>query len=54
MQSLIGSRVLRIEDDALLRGRGRFVDDIAAPAALLACEPLPRDLPRLRQRVQAL
>src|ERR1700722_1706146 len=36
MQSVIGSRVLRIEDDALLRGRGRFVDDIAAPAALHA------------------
>ena len=36
MQSLIGSRVLRIEDEALLRGRGRFVDDIAAPGTLHA------------------
>jgi carbon-monoxide dehydrogenase large subunit len=28
MSSLIGSRVTRIEDEPLLRGRGRFVDDI--------------------------
>ena len=34
MPSLIGSRVSRIEDDALLRGRGRFVDDIVVPGAL--------------------
>ena len=34
MASLIGSRVSRIEDDALLRGRGRFVDDIAVPGVL--------------------
>src|SRR3984957_7988745 len=34
MSSLIGSRVSRIEDDALLRGRGRFVDDIVVPGAL--------------------
>src|SRR6202171_4106920 len=34
MQSLIGSRVARIEDDALLRGRGRFVDDIVVPGIL--------------------
>jgi carbon-monoxide dehydrogenase large subunit len=27
----IGARVLRLEDDAFLRGRGRFIDDIAAP-----------------------
>jgi carbon-monoxide dehydrogenase large subunit len=31
-------RVLRrVEDDALLRGRGRFVDDIALPGVLHAC-----------------
>jgi carbon-monoxide dehydrogenase large subunit len=36
MPSLIGSRVRRIEDDALLRGRGRFVDDIAPPGVLHA------------------
>jgi aerobic carbon-monoxide dehydrogenase large subunit len=34
--SLIGSRVHRLEDDALLRGRGRFVDDIAVPGMLHA------------------
>ena len=34
--SLIGTRVLRLEDEALLRGRGRFVDDIAAPGTLHA------------------
>src|SRR6266436_3827793 len=34
MPSLIGSRVSRIEDDALLRGRGHFVDDIVVPGVL--------------------
>jgi carbon-monoxide dehydrogenase large subunit len=34
MPSLIGSRVARIEDNALLRGRGRFVDDIVVPGVL--------------------
>src|ERR1700730_17767233 len=34
MSSLIGSRVCRVEDDALLRGRGRFVDDIVVPGVL--------------------
>src|SRR6266699_711763 len=34
MSSLIGSRVSRIQDDALLRGRGRFVDDIVVPGVL--------------------
>jgi carbon-monoxide dehydrogenase large subunit len=29
MPSLIGSRITRLEDEPLLRGRGRFVDDIA-------------------------
>ena len=28
---IIGSRITRIEDEPLLRGRGRFVDDIAIP-----------------------
>jgi carbon-monoxide dehydrogenase large subunit len=36
MQSLIGQRVPRIEDEALLRGRGRFVDDIVVPGMLHA------------------
>src|ERR1043165_3479971 len=30
----IGSSVRRIEDPAILRGRGRFVDDIALPGML--------------------
>ena len=36
MPSLIGSRTPRIEDEALLRGRGRFVDDLAVPGVLHA------------------
>ncbi|HEY2136775.1 MAG TPA: xanthine dehydrogenase family protein molybdopterin-binding subunit [Xanthobacteraceae bacterium] len=36
MSSLIGSHVLRLEDEALLRGRGRFVDDIAVGGVLHA------------------
>ena len=32
----MGSRVLRVEDPALLRGRGRFVDDIRLPDLLHA------------------
>jgi aerobic carbon-monoxide dehydrogenase large subunit len=32
-----GARVARLEDPALLTGRGRFVDDIALPGALHAC-----------------
>src|SRR5919197_830572 len=34
--SLIGARVPRLEDDALLRGKARFVDDIALPGVLHA------------------
>src|SRR4051812_14971102 len=36
MPSLIGSRVARLEDPPLLRGHGRFVDDISVPGALHA------------------
>ena len=36
MTSLIGSRVQRLEDEPLLRGKGRFVDDIALPGVLHA------------------
>jgi aerobic carbon-monoxide dehydrogenase large subunit len=36
MPPQIGSRVLRLEDDALLRGKGRFIDDIAVPGVLHA------------------
>ena len=32
-----GARVARLEDPALLTGRGRFVDDIQIPGALHAC-----------------
>ena len=28
MSTTIGSRITRLEDEPLLRGRGRFVDDI--------------------------
>ena len=34
MPSLIGSRILRLEDEPLLRGRGRFVDDLVVPGLL--------------------
>ncbi|MGB6538085.1 MAG: xanthine dehydrogenase family protein molybdopterin-binding subunit [Xanthobacteraceae bacterium] len=36
MSGLIGARVGRIEDDRLLRGSGRFVDDIASAGVLAA------------------
>ncbi len=36
MTELIGERVPRLEDHALLTGRGRFVDDIAAAGVLVA------------------
>jgi len=47
--STIGARVLRLEDRALVTGRGRFVDDIPAPgvlAAAFARSPHPRALVR--------
>src|SRR5476649_1369272 len=34
MPPLIGARIPRIEDEPLLRGRGRFVDDILLPGML--------------------
>ena len=34
--STLGARVLRLEDQALVTGRGRFVDDIAAADVLVA------------------
>ena len=34
MPPLIGARIARLEDEPLLRGKGRFVDDIALPDAL--------------------
>ncbi|HEY4636240.1 MAG TPA: xanthine dehydrogenase family protein molybdopterin-binding subunit, partial [Rhodospirillales bacterium] len=36
MPSIIGARIKRIEDEPLLRGRGRFVDDIVVPGLLHA------------------
>src|SRR5262249_26158454 len=36
MPSLIGSRIPRLEDEPLLRGRGRFVDDLAVAGLLHA------------------
>ena len=33
---LIGSRITRLEDEALLRGQGRFIDDIVVPGVLHA------------------
>jgi carbon-monoxide dehydrogenase large subunit len=53
---LIGSRIARIEDDALLRGQGRFVDDIRLPDALHAAfvrSPHPRALIRGIDKVAA-
>ena len=32
-----GARVKRLEDPALLAGRGRFVDDVKLPGVLHAC-----------------
>jgi carbon-monoxide dehydrogenase large subunit len=34
---LFGARVKRLEDPALLAGRGRFVDDMKLPGVLHAC-----------------
>jgi len=47
--STIGARVLRLEDQALVTGRGRFVDDIPGAgvlAAAFARSPHPHALVR--------
>ena len=36
MGGLIGSRVPRIEDEPFLRGKGRFIDDVAVAGLLHA------------------
>src|SRR5438270_13089326 len=57
MSSLIGSRVSRLEDDALLRGRGRFVDDIVVPGVLHVAfvrSPHPHALIRAIKKSAAL
>jgi carbon-monoxide dehydrogenase large subunit len=55
--SLVGSRIARIEDEALLRGRGRFVDDIAVPGVLHAAfvrSPHPHAVIRTVEKSAAL
>ncbi|HKF99342.1 MAG TPA: xanthine dehydrogenase family protein molybdopterin-binding subunit [Xanthobacteraceae bacterium] len=57
MPSLIGSRVPRLEDEPLLRGRGRFVDDIVVPGVLHAAfvrSPHPHALIRAIDKAAAL
>src|SRR5437762_1381180 len=36
MPTLIGSRIRRLEDEPLLRGQGRFIDDVVVPDLLHA------------------
>ena len=53
----IGARTLRLEDEPLLRGRGRFVDDIAMAGVLHAAfvrSPHPHALIRAIDRTAAL
>ena len=40
MAGLIGARIPRIEDGALLVGKGRFVDDIALAGEIAGEHPL--------------
>ena len=57
MPSLIGARVPRLEDEPLVRGRGRFVGDIGVPDALHACfvrSPHPHALIRAVAKDEAL
>jgi aerobic carbon-monoxide dehydrogenase large subunit len=57
MPSLIGSRITRIEDEPLLRGLGRFVDDIAIPGtwhAAFVRSPHPHALIRSIDKEAAL
>ncbi len=54
---LIGARITRLEDEPLLRGRGRFVDDIAVPEAWHAAfvrSPHPHALIRAVDKAAAL
>ena len=57
MPPLIGSRITRIEDEPLLRGRGRFVDDIALPGvwhAAFVRSPHPHALVKAVDKAAAL
>ena len=43
--SILGTRVKRVEDDSLLRGRGTFVENLELPGAahlaFVRCGPTP-------------
>ena len=57
MLPLIGSRITRIEDEPLLRGKGRYVDDITVPGLLHVAfvrSPHPHALIRSVDRDAAL
>jgi carbon-monoxide dehydrogenase large subunit len=57
MSPLIGSRITRLEDEPLLRGAGRFVDDIALPGvwhAAFVRSPHPHALIRGVDKAAAL
>jgi carbon-monoxide dehydrogenase large subunit len=57
MPPLIGSRVTRLEDEPLLRGRGRFVDDIAVAGmrhAAFVRSPHPHALVKRIDKAAAL
>jgi 2-furoyl-CoA dehydrogenase large subunit len=44
-QPLLGRPLVRKEDDALLRGRGRYADDVAAPSGTLAAHVVRSSVP---------
>ena len=57
MPTTIGSRITRLEDEPLLRGRGRFVDDIALPGvwhAAFVRSPHPHALIKSVDKTAAL
>jgi aerobic carbon-monoxide dehydrogenase large subunit len=57
MPSLIGARLPRHQDEALLRGQGRFVDDLVLPGALQVAfvrSPHPHALVRGIDKARAL
>ena len=51
LTSRIGARVLRLEDERFLTGRGRFVDDMELPGAAFA--HVPRS-PHAHARIAAI
>jgi carbon-monoxide dehydrogenase large subunit len=57
MPSLIGARIPRLEDQPLLTGKGRFIDDITVPGMLHAAfvrSPHPHAAIRSLDRNDAL